>query len=85
MQGHFLLVFHSEGFVYMYPEKFGFTKSELEGGNNCPERAVPLCKHPEAGRYATVTPKPPSTGAYWDNAYQYGDFENRPQATRHSG
>jgi hypothetical protein len=72
-QGHFLDVFHTQGRVFIYPDKFGFTVEELQTRGRCLARTVPLCEPPEAGRYSTVTPKPPSGGAYWDNAYHYGD------------
>ena len=72
-QGHFLDVFHTQGRVFIYPDKFGFTVEELQARGRCLGRTVPLCEHPEARRYSTVTPKPPSGGAYWDNAYHYGD------------
>ncbi len=73
-QVHFIKRFHKEGHVYIYPEPFGFASTELTNlGYYCDTSSVHLCVHPQAGRYSLVRAKEGSTGAYWDNAYHYGD------------
>lgn len=74
VQGHFLKTFHEGGRFYIYPEDFGFTDKELEQNGICLRgRGSVKCEHPDAGRYSTVTPRPPAEGRYWDNGYHYGD------------
>lgn len=80
-QIHFLKEFHNEGHVYIYPRDFGFEVAELQAlvpGATCLRGASPAsgtskCRHPEAGRYSTVKPKPGAKGGYWKNRYHYGD------------
>jgi hypothetical protein len=80
-QGHFIRTFHTQGHVYIYSDDFGYSPPEVFG---CLGR-MGLCQHKDAGRYSTVTAKPPAVGGYWNNAYHYGDAqpkkETRPTAT----
>jgi hypothetical protein len=73
-QAHFILRFHKEGSIYIYPEKFGYEARELSG---CRPVSEPLCLHPVPvrARYALVTPIRKADGGYWDNAYHYGTNE----------
>jgi hypothetical protein len=73
LQSHFIVEFNTRGHVYIYPMQFGYTPEELDkNGGGCIYRNIPLCVHPQAGRYSLVPPRAPATGGYWDNAYQYG-------------
>jgi len=73
IEGHFVRAFHTRGNVYIYPDQFGYSARELTG---CIPRVTPLCLHPDAGRYSTVEPRPPTPGGFWDNAYHYGGEKN---------
>ncbi|ESZ10154.1 hypothetical protein X737_32140 [Mesorhizobium sp. L48C026A00] len=70
-QVHFIQKFESEGAVYIYPDTFGYTPSELSGCSAI--KNVPLCLHSSAGRMQLVTPKGDRKGGYFDNAYHYGN------------
>ncbi len=75
IQGHFLRTFQKNGAVYIYPEAFGFSSTELEAkGYRCFKAGMHLCEHPEAGPYSLVTSTPGSDGSYIDNAYHYGNL-----------
>lgn len=83
-QVHFLKEFHNEGHVYIYPRDFGFEATELQAMvrgpaclNGSAESGNRKCRHPDAGRYSTVTPKPGAEGGYWKNRYHYGDVRPR--------
>jgi hypothetical protein len=78
IEGHFVDVLNNRGWVYIYPDQFGFTAEELK---NCIPRDTPLCRHPDAGLYSTVKPRPPATGGFWDNSYHYGGDKNGTTVT----
>lgn len=95
LQGHFLRTFQEDGTVYIYAKRFGL-EGQLDrrpdgsiflnvagGSYRCFDRSNILCEHPDAGRYSTVSPKPPASNStwqtYWDNAYHYGDLGRDPK------
>jgi hypothetical protein len=78
IEGHFTRVFYDRGKVYFYPEQFGYNPKDLNG---CITRDTPLCPLPVDGRFSLVTPRPPATGGYWDNAYHYGGDKNGTTVT----
>jgi hypothetical protein len=75
-QVHFIRQFNDQGFVYIYPDSFGYKSSDPEfKTERCYTRSIHLCTKSEAGRYSLANPKPGVTAGYWDNAYHYGDLD----------
>jgi hypothetical protein len=88
-QIHFLNQFLTKGDVYIYPDKFGYTLGELRAaGETCFDASMHYCTKKdragkdEAGRFSRAVPKAGSTGAYWDNAYHFGDRNKGDGSTK---
>jgi hypothetical protein len=70
-QVHFIRIFHTEGYVYIDPKRFGFEISDTVF-DTCDREAQRCTKH-DAGRYSLAAAKPGRDVPYWDHAYQYGE------------
>jgi len=79
MLGHFVKEFHTSGKVYIDTGAFGFDADALAAsGQDCDLCSVRYCTVGGLRLYNFASPQNGQTGAYWNNAYHYGDRSKVP-------
>nr|WP_295463865.1 serine protease [Mesorhizobium sp.] len=79
MLGHFLKEFHTSGKVYIDTGAFGFNADALAAsGQDCDLCSVRYCTVDGVWLYNFASPQKSQAGAYWNNAYHYGDRSKVP-------